>query len=248
MWYTVLVSGALPSGKTHPQLFLIETGFVMKKEKRELTPIERSKRMKTVIIIVIAASVVLLLLCAMIPQLAEGLWDTRGREEITVAPSLLEDTKEEGFDIFEYEEYLSFDRSMYIRDEGRGTCTSLTRESAEQHGKDLVFLYDLIGIITRGDYETYNDLVSGNAKKYESFTQQQIYGVYFTKDSEKQLSDGGKSYTEYVYRVEFKIHENNGTFRRDIEPDASRPQYYVINDSEGELKLMDVINVSYVDP
>ena len=48
-------------------------------------------------------------------------------------------------------------------------------------------------------------------------------------------------------KVEYKIHENNGTYRRDIESDASRAQYYVINDSLGDLLLMDIVFTQFKD-
>jgi hypothetical protein len=50
-------------------------------------------------------------------------------------------------------------------------------------------------------------------------------------------------YIEYVYKVKYKIHENNGTYRNDILSDASRDQYFVINDSSGEMLVMDIIFV-----
>ena len=61
----------------------------------------------------------------------------------------------------------------------------------------------------------------------------------------EQINNDGIIYTEYVLIVEYKIHENNGSFRKDIESDASRPQYFVINNSTGEFKVMNIEYVRY---
>lgn len=214
----------------------------MEENKREQTPLERSRRMKRIIIAVLVGAVVLLAVCAAIPSLTnELLGGGGGREEITVDPSKLADTKEEDFDIFEYEEYLKYDRSVYLFDRAMGTTVSVKPETAEMHGEAFVLICDILDAINRGDAEEYNSFV-GTSLHRDGFTQQQIYGIHITKESENAIADKSGYYTEYVYKVEYKIHENNGSFRRDIESDASRPQYFVINDSTGELLLMDVIN------
>ena len=213
----------------------------MENEKRELTPLEKSKRMKFIIIAVLVGSLVLLAVCAAIPSLSKDLFGGGGRrEEITVDPSKLADTKEEDFDIFEYDEYLKYDRTVYIFDRGMGTTVSVKADKASQYGDAFVMICDILDAINRGDVDAYNSMVDEPLRR-TSFTQQQIYGILITKESETAVKDGGY-YTEYVYKVEYKIHENNGSFRRDIESDASRPQYFVINDSTGELLLMDIIN------
>ena len=66
-----------------------------------------------------------------------------------------------------------------------------------------------------------------------------------TRDSIEQINSEGKTYTEYVIMIEYKIHENNGTFRRDVESDVARPQYFVINNSTGEYKVMEIAYVKY---
>ena len=211
-------------------------------QKKELTPYERSRRMKIIIIAVFVGALLLLAICAAIPSLSEDIFGTNSRnEDITVDPSKLAETKEEDFDIFEYKEYLKYDRTVYLFDRGMGTTVSVKPEVADQHGRAFVLVCDILNAINHGDVDLYNSYVYTRLKR-EDFTQQQIYGILITKESETAIDDKNGYYTEYVYKVEYKIHENNGSFRRDVESDASRPQYFVINDSLGELLLMDVIN------
>ncbi len=218
----------------------------MSKDKTRLTPLEKHKRTKLIIIISFIASVIILIACASAPSLLLGSYT--GEDELeTVDPSKLSETKEEGFDIFEYQEYLKYDRNIYYYDKLSGVSISLDKVSSEQYGEAILFAYDLIGIIANGEFEKYNSLVGRQEEKYESFTQQQLYDIILTLESSKTQGGAGKTYSEYVVKVEYKIHENNGTYRRDIESDASRAQYYVINDSLGELLLMDIVFTQFKD-
>ena len=78
--------------------------------------------------------------------------------------------------------------------------------------------------------------------KKSAFTQQQIYDIEISQYSKQSLSDKKNGeYTEYVFEVKYKIHENNGTYRNTIQSDVSRPVYFVINDSSGDMLVMDMI-------
>ncbi len=215
---------------------------IEKKDKRELSAAEKHKRTKAAILIVFAASLGLLLLYLAVPGL---FGESTGGERETAAPvdpSKLYETKDADFDIFEYEEYLKYDRTVYIEDPSMSTTESVDSATLSKHGDGFIHLYELLHLVMEGDVEAYNAMVSSALQK-ESFTQQQLYDIHVTKHSKGDKTDGEESYTEYVFLVEYKIHENNGSFRNDIEPDAGRPQYFVINDREGRLLLMDVIDI-----
>ena len=205
---------------------------------------KKTRKTKIIIITVFAVSLVLMAIFAMAPDLLES----GGAERETlppVDPDKLHDTKEEDFDIMEYDEYLKYDRNIYLDDKHTGVKFSLDETTAGQYGAGLMHLYKLIGVITAGDSETYNDMVAESVGHYESFTQQQIYDVVITKHSQTDKEGKNGNYTEYVYLLEYKIHENNGTYRNTVEPDASRPQYIVINNSTGEYLVMDIIDIIY---
>jgi hypothetical protein len=205
------------------------------------------KKNKIIIICVFAASLVILLICSLIPGLLKN--DDGGkpdREEYTVDPSKLADTKEEDFDILEYEEYLKYDRTIQYCYTA-GVRVSVNDKTLSNYDASFKLIYELIGTLIAGDSDAYNELVHENVGHFDSFTQQQVYDVVITKYSESTKQSETGSYSEYVYVVEYKIHENNGTYRRDIESDANRPQYFVINDSTGELLIMDIFSKTHAN-
>ena len=203
------------------------------------------KKNKIIIICVFAVSLVILLICSLIPGLLKN--DDGGkpdREEYTVDPSKLADTKEEDFDILEYEEYLKYDRTIQYCYTA-GVRVSVNDKTLSNYDASFKLIYELIGTLIAGDSDAYNELVHENVGHFDSFTQQQVYDVVITKYSESTKQSETGSYSEYVYVVEYKIHENNGTHRKDIESDANRPQYFVINDSTGELLIMDIFSKTH---
>ncbi len=210
-----------------------------KKEKRELTAAEKHKRTKRNIIIGFLSCVLILLLSLTLPALIDAIRGEEERPKATpVDPSKLYETKEEDFDIFEYEEYLKFDRKFYLEDNKMNTVESIEDPTEAAYGEAIVLLYDLFHFIMEGDVDGYNALVVETLQK-DDFTQQQIYDVKFTKKTE--AANGVN--TEYEVQVTYKIHENNGTFNNTIEPDACRPQIFVLNDNSGTLLVVDIIDV-----
>lgn len=204
---------------------------------------DASKTKKKIIIFIIAAAVMLVLLILCTRLMSEYLYGNNENEMITVDPKKLCDTKEEGFDIFEYEEYLKYDRQIIYYDEQTGVKLSVDDDSYTQYGKSFAVIYDMVNAIMNGDADTYNSLVTEKIGHYDSFTQQQLYDIVITKKSEELHKEDEVTYTEYVFMVEYKIHENNGTYRRDIESDASRPQYIVVDDSMGKLLVTNIVYV-----
>ncbi len=209
----------------------------IKANEERAEELNKKKRARIIIIAVFALALVLLLVCTLLPSLINK--GEKKTELPKVDPSKLWETKEEGFDIMEYEGYLKQNRTvMYSPYAGMTVEVSVDSESVREYGKDAEFVYNILMAVIAGDYETYNSMVSEEIEHYGFFTQQQLYDMSFQKLS--QTDKGG--YTEYAFRVSYKIHENNGSFRDDIEPDAGRDQYYIINDKSGELKLA---NISY---
>ena len=213
-------------------------------EKHEIEQ-RKKKKTKTIIIVVFAVSALLLAIFSLAPGLLEGNQTPERETLATIAPEKLHETKEEDFDIMEYEGYLKYDRTIYLDDKFTGVKVSIDDSTKGSYGEGLELLYNLIEVIIAGDSETYNSMVSESVGHYDSFTQQQIYDIVITKHSTADMEENGKSYTEYVFVLEYKIHENNGSFRNTVESDSSRPQYIVINDSTGKLLVMDIIDIIY---
>ena len=218
----------------------------VQEKKDTLSPLERHKRTKAIIIACFVAGILLILICASIPGLLGGEGGGGERETLApVDPDKLCDTKEEDFDIFEYEDYLRYDRTVYLDDPRTGVMISVSESEAGQQGRGFALLYELLSALIAGDCEVYNSLVA-DSLSVPAFTQQQLYDIVVTKQTEsRKESADGSAYDEYVYLVEYKIHENNGSYRNTVEPDACRPQYFVINDSEGVLLVQDIIDIIY---
>ena len=209
----------------------------------------RKKTSKSFLSKVIIATAVLILLFIVVIAVGESLSRIQNskNEENTVDPSKLADTKEEDFDIMEYDEYLALDRTVIFYEKDTGVSYSIDNTNYWGFGEDVKFIYELIEAIKAGDSDLYNDMVHKDVGHFDSFTQQQIYDVQIMREERSNLNSNGKAYTEYVMRVEYKIHENNGSFRNDVESDASKPQYFVINNSTGTLLVMDIIPVKYAN-
>ncbi len=139
--------------------------------------------------------------------------------------------------------YLELDRDVYLVRDGNKKALSPSKLSA--YSPAVQVLYDLVQALIDGDADAYNALFS---ERYAAdpkmpdleapFTMQRIYNIQITEVEERTVStaEDGK-YTEYLYQLEYMINLNDGTYRVDIGHDASRPQYFVLTDREGEVLI-----------
>ncbi len=212
-------------------------------EKKEIKQLNTKRKDKKRLIIITVCLVGALVLCAVLIAILESVGE--GNFEYETYPPLpdnkLYETYPEDFDIMEYEEYLSFDRNIYHNDTNTGVTVSVDRDQAAKYGKAFLLLYDVIIAINEGDSDSYNSYMGNARLEMGEFTQQQIYDISITP----YLSSEDNGYEEITYKVTYRIHENNGTYRNNIESDKSRPQYFVINDSTGEFKVADILEQGY---
>lgn len=202
---------------------------------------------KKLIIIISLALLVLAAVSVLIFTLGQKEEETPERTPFPpLLPSQLYDTKEEDFDIMEYDKYLNRDRLIMLYDAQSGVGTSLNDKNYKNQGEGAALLYKMIGAIIAGDSDTYNSLVDESVGHYESFTQQQLYDIKITKESQTDIEGESGNYTEYVFTLEYKIQENNGSFKNNLLSDTARPHKIVINDSTGKLLIMDIIEPNYV--
>lgn len=144
--------------------------------------------------------------------------------------------------ILEDPDYLSKDRLIYIYDPRSGQTTSIVDDKdRERYDPAFQLLCTMIDYIIAGNADRYNDLFSstyyatdGNQRK-ERFTMQQLYAIKITVGGmTDEIDENGKKYTQYEYIVEYKIRENNGTFRDDIDSDASRREQFIISNANSK--------------
>ncbi len=140
-------------------------------------------------------------------------------------------------DVTTVPEYMQLDRGVHYTD---GNYTILVlEEEVTDYNNAVQFFVEYFKTIELGDVETYNsyftDAYYENAAPYERFAPQMIYNINVEQLSETFNDDGT---TEWTFNVSYMIYRNDGTFRNDIESDASKKLYYqLIEDREGNVKI-----------
>lgn len=206
--------------------------------KEQNTRSEYAKSKKRVWII-IACLLGVLVLCGIMIAIIETVESGEGEFETwgAIDRDKLHETYGEDFDIMEYDEYLGFDRNIYLDDRQTGVKQSVPQDQASLYGEGFEVVYSVLRAINEGDCETYNAYMGSDALKKGEFTQQQIYDITISPYSSSE--DGGTR--EYIFKVTYKIHENNGTYRNTIESDTSRPQYFYVNNISGEFLVVKIV-------
>ena len=210
-------------------------------EDNKNTETEKVKKTKKTIIIAAAGCVLLLAVCALlIVYFSGGFGEDEENPFPPLPPESFEDTKPEDFDIMEYDEYLGLNR--YVKYQKDNVTVIIDDESYTRQGEAVELVYEMIQYLIAGDVKNYNALLGDDSDKKEWFSQQQIYDISIIDGGRVEKEGRYGKYTEYVVTLKYKIHENNGSYRNNLHSDASRPQYIVINDSTGELLIMDIID------
>ena len=211
-----------------------------KTQRKKMSPKKKVK-------IIIAAMIGALVLFALLIWLIDSILAKRG--EYTPPPpvdkSKLYETYGEDFDIMEYEEYLQLNRTIFRFDPQIGVKESVDDDSCHLYGKPFEIMYHLIKAINAGDNVAYNSYMGNSSLCKGAFTQQQIYDITIKTYSTERVNGDSGSYDQVIFEVTYKIHENNGTFRNNIVPDVSRPEYYYVNNKSGEFKVMDIRDRGY---
>ena len=149
-------------------------------------------------------------------------------------------------DIMEYQPYIEKDRKVYYCADpsGYGEVRSV-EEGDETVDANVWFLYDYLHTIIAGDSTAYNayfnDTFFEDNDPKVSFSPQMLHNMKITYQSEEKEESGERLVT---YLVEYMIHRNDGTFRRDVDSDASRPQYVTLRVGvDGTVKVERIVTV-----
>ena len=138
-------------------------------------------------------------------------------------------------DVTTVREYMELDRDIHYKN-GAETIL-ITDTNAKFYGPDVQFFKQYFASVITGDHETYNSLFTSHYYEtndpHSGFTQQMIYDITIEKLSQDN-TDAGIAYT---YNVSYKIHQNNGTFRRDIGSDGARTQRFALLESDGTVLI-----------
>jgi len=150
-------------------------------------------------------------------------------------------------DILTSAEYLALNRTvMYFENpSGYGMGLEVNSETREMFDFEVWFLYEYIQAIVRGNAEQYNaffnDTYYRKNAPMKRFAQQMIYETSIYRRSETIEKNGDKLIS---YRLEYKIHRNNGQFRNDVGSDGIRPQNLTLRVSnDGTVKIESLVTV-----
>ncbi len=150
--------------------------------------------------------------------------------------------------IFEDEDYISIIENgfIYYTDSSTNLTLGISRENAYKQGDDVAFMVEYIYSIINGNVELYNgffsDVYYEDNKKVESFTMQKLYDVNITKVASNENVE--KGYVEYKFYLEYKILENNGSFRNDIGAGSKR-QYISVREQDNKFLIDSISTASF---
>ncbi len=148
--------------------------------------------------------------------------------------------------IFEDEEYIEKDRSLHY------TANNITLfleddDDYKSAGPIAVFFREYFDAVIRGDHAKYNTLLTDLYKKEYGekprFTMQKLYEIEVIDLNCVNYINEGKpnQITVYEFDVEYRIMENNGTYRNNLMSDDKRPLRYILyRYSSGEIKIFDI--------
>ena len=199
---------------------------------------KKSQKMKKRILIIFGALVALILILfgsiVLIERLLTGSADKTPKTDYEFYPEY------EG-NILTFEEYLELDRQVYYCNDpsGYGLTQAVTLDNRKDFDENVLFLFDFIQTIINGDAEGYNacfnDTFFKAQEPKQDFSQQMVYNIEITFQSKITDTDGSELVT---YRLEYMIHRNDGSFRRDVGSDAIRPQTVTLRVSnEGQILI-----------
>ena len=205
---------------------------------------ESTKRLKRRMMIIIGCLVIFTVVAIPLISYLDSLENRNQEEEVETRKSstIIFYEPDWELDIHQEPGYLAKDRTVYYCDAQYGFTEALDDKNRQDFGPAVIVLCEMIERIIAGDADGYNKLFSSNY--YENhdpeppFTMQQIYDIKLTKVKETEMSAG---YTQYEFEVEYRIRQNNGTFRTDIGDDESRKQYFVLSNSTSKDVLIDQI-------
>lgn len=145
-------------------------------------------------------------------------------------------------DIMKEPGYLALDRTVYYNDSQYGITVALDQKSLTKYGPAVEVLNQMIEYIIAGDADGYNQLLSLNYLENNDFeppfTMQQLYDIKISKVQETIVNG---EYTQYEFELEYRIRNNDGTFRTDIGSDESKRQYIILSNSTSSDVLIDQI-------
>lgn len=208
---------------------------------------QREQREKRKKILIIAAGVIigLFILFGLITLILSGISSysknkTKSNIDKETRRSYIYPDPDYDFDIFGDDGYMVLDRGVWYND---GVMKTVIKpENFSDYTYELQFMYDVINLIINGDYIEYNKIFTDDYIKNaeddlrERFTMQQLFGIEL--EYADYTESGNIKYSDI--KVTYRIRNNNGTFRNDLDfnDEGSIPVVYrLVTGSDGVIKV-----------
>lgn len=185
----------------------------------------KSKKTKKIVITVLASVVGLVLIFSAAAGIISlfGRVDTTnltGNGNVSLAPADYDE------DIFEDKVYASKNNDVFY--DYDGYAEYITVENYFTFSVSGQFFYNYFDCVINGNYSYYPsffaDSFLSSSVLPEKFTMQKLYDISVTLESRESYKEG---YLE-TYSVRYRIMDNNGTFRTDLENDTVIPLMYTL--------------------
>lgn len=185
----------------------------------------KNKKTKKIIIIICVSVVGLLLILSLGAGIISllGRVDTTnltGKNDISFAPTDYDEN------IFEDEKYASKNHNVFF--EYDGYAEYITAENYLTFSVGGQLFYNYFDCVINGNYSHYpsffSDSFLSSSVLPERFTMQKLYDISVTLESRESYKEG---YLE-TYSIRYRIIDNNGTFRSDLENNTVIPLIYTV--------------------
>jgi len=207
--------------------------------------IRRKEKKKKILIIAVCVVAGMFLLFGIATLILSGVQNNirnQAREQLEkdIRRTYVYPDPDYNFNIFEDEGYLELDRNIWYTDGNLRTV--ITEENKNTYEPELQFMYEMIHLIKNGDYVGYNNLfteeylLTAGDDLRERFTMQQIFDIELEYMNRREAG----SVIHFDIRLIYKIRNNNGTFRNDLDYNdhgAIPVIYMLVIDREGEIKI-----------
>lgn len=201
------------------------------------------KSILAVIISIVALLLVLILLIQILTRCTEN--PSNGSSETTDYRTELKFSDEYVTDKATFdgdEKYFTYDRTVYFHDPQTGVTEGIEEGNYVTFGPCAELLCRMIDSIIAGDADTYNtffsDIYFEKNESKSDFSMQKVYDILLSEYSKtEETAENGGTYQEYIYEVKYKIRNNNGSFRSDVDSDKIRTQYFLITNRSGKLLI-----------
>lgn len=232
-----------PPGKTAPSQSDVTTK----------PPVSKSRKSAVTFIVIIGVLAVLLLLLNLIPfdKLSQAVTEETAPPVVTYDSKFFE-APVEGEDFSADSEYMDLDRYLYFSADTGETFQII--DNASEYGEICQLFETLRTSVIAGDCDTYNSLFTDDYIQKNgaaSFTPQKLYNFRVKVMGSTLLKEGDanglyKGATVTNCEVNYRIKDNNGTFRNDFYREGdSRTQIYQILDYNGSVKISQISTPTY---